>query len=121
VDVLLSQSSFISSGDYRYQYVVFLDTIRKHFCFLETFLEEGLYTLIVTTFKQGEEGPFILSVGSSVGDFALEKIKGEGEGMFTTQIEDVWDLDTAGGNPSSPTFLNNPKFDLKLPQPTNIK
>ena len=93
---------------------------RKNFCYFESWLEEGIYTLVATTFQQGEKGHFVLNIGS-VALFTIEQIKPEGEGMISTQIEDVWDQETAGGNPSTRTYLKNPKFNLKLSQNTNIK
>jgi calpain-7 len=96
-------------------------TTRKHFCFFEKRLEKGVYTLIPTTFEQGEKGTFCMTVSCPERAVQVERIKNEGEGMLCTQIADVWDIESAGGNPTSPTYLSNPRFRLKLDKSTTVK
>jgi calpain-7 len=110
VDLASNHNTVASSGDYR-----------KHFCYFDMIsLPEGSYTIIPTTFQPNQLGGFLLVIGASE-NFNVEPIKPEGDGMVSTQIQDSWEENTCGGNPSTISYQKNPKFKLILSCQTNIK
>lgn len=106
LDSIMSGEEAMSSGDYR-----------SGFCYAEAdALEPGVYTLVASTFKPGQVGPFSLKVCSSVPLQHLRTIPAEGHGMAEYKLEGRWDTRdlTAAGCANHGNFSGNPQFKVQV-------
>lgn len=82
--------------------------------FVETTVDPGTYTLLVSSWEREQVGTYSLLAESSA-PVTLSPIPQEGAGMFARSIQGRWDEDTAGGRPSEGNYSTNPAVEITLP------
>ncbi|KAJ7198567.1 hypothetical protein GGX14DRAFT_666051 [Mycena pura] len=80
----------------------------------------GDYTVILSAFEPNQLGPFSLEVESSLA-FDLKAIPQEGAGMYTKTICGAWNAQNAMGGPSFKHYAQNPRFEIDVQAPTELK
>ncbi|KAG8733491.1 cysteine protease [Ceratobasidium sp. 423] len=83
-------------------------------------VQSGDYTLVVSSFRAGQQGEYALRVESDAG-VEIIQLPPEGAGMFHKTIKGAWDTASAAGGPSSGKYESNPTFEITVSGPTQIR
>ncbi|KAJ1957628.1 cysteine protease [Linderina pennispora] len=88
-------------------------------CSLDS-LDEGSYTVVVSTFQQFMFSRFRLTVGLDL-PFTLVPIPREGAGMRMRELHGSWTPGTdAAGGPVDPQTIRSPRFVVRTGKPTGV-
>ncbi|KAJ1306068.1 hypothetical protein OPQ81_010780 [Rhizoctonia solani] len=74
-------------------------------------VQPGDYTLVVSSFKAGQQGEYALRVECDA-NIDITQLPPEGAGMFHKTIKGSWDSTSAAGGPSSGKYESNPTFEI---------
>ncbi|CAM9120690.1 unnamed protein product [Phaeothamnion confervicola] len=111
----LEEEAALSSGSYR-----------PGFCYVAVEppagLEAGTYTIVVSTYKAGECGAFLLKVASSAPLQFLRPVPAEGEGMARMSVTGRWSFadGSAAGCSNFKRYQDNPKYLFDAPEPCTL-
>jgi len=102
-----------SSGDYR-----------NGFCYFEADgMKRGTpYTILASTFKPGQMGPFLLHIETSCAKHKIEAIPREGKGMSRIKLSGRWSVadGSAAGCSNHGRYDSNPRYKLTVHTPTAL-
>ncbi|CAE6472096.1 unnamed protein product [Rhizoctonia solani] len=82
-------------------------------------VQSGDYTLVISSFRAGQQGEYALRVESDA-SVEIAQLPPEGAGMFHKIIKGAWDTTSAAGGPSSGKYDSNPTFEITVSGPTQI-
>ncbi|CAE6506015.1 unnamed protein product [Rhizoctonia solani] len=82
-------------------------------------VQPGDYTLVVSSFRAGQQGEYILRVECDA-NIDIMQLPAEGAGMFHKTVKGAWDTMSAAGGPSSGQYEANPTFEIAVSGPTQI-
>ncbi|KAH7334763.1 hypothetical protein B0J17DRAFT_671415 [Rhizoctonia solani] len=82
-------------------------------------IQPGDYTLVISSFRAGQQGEFALRVECNA-SIDIAQLPPEGAGMFHKTIKGAWDATSAAGGPSSGKYDSNPTFEIAVSGATQL-
>ncbi|CAE6350565.1 unnamed protein product, partial [Rhizoctonia solani] len=83
-------------------------------------VQPGDYTLVVSSFRAGQQGEYALRVECDA-NVEVSLLPPEGAGMFHKTVKGAWDAASAVGGPSSGKYESNPTFEIVISAPSQVR